>query len=89
MRRQWIFVAAIPPDCAADINVTRLATLLLDTRSELQPSIAQHKSSSCTAILFRPLGAGKALPARQRVRYLDYMSGHSLGILPFSMRATE
>ena len=88
MHRGCIQVTAVPQDYAANINIAWLAAVLLDSCSELQPSVAQHKGSARTTILLRTFCAGKALPSRQRVRYLNYLSGHSYGVLPCSMRAT-
>jgi len=88
MHRGWIGVTAVPPDYAADIDITRLAAMLLDACSELQPSITQHVGSARAAVLLCPFGAGKALPSRQRVRYLNYCSGHIYGVLACLLRPT-
>jgi len=77
MHRGPIGVTAVPPDYAADIDIARLTPLILDSRSELQPSVTQHVGGARTAVLLRTFSAGKALPPRQRVRYLNYLSGHS------------
>jgi len=77
MHRGPIGVAAVPPDYAADIDIACRAALLLDSRSELQPSVTQHVGGASAAVLLRSFGTGKALPSRQRVRYLNYLSGHN------------
>ena len=76
MHRGPIGVTAIPPDNAADIDITRLPL----RGFELQPSIPEHVCQPAFAIIERTSHTGMRLPMPPGVGDLNYFSGHISGV---------